>query len=74
MITFNEPSLDIRGEWGGREVHFLLLGVLLVSIIAGQELAVLSSGVGVGLFGYFFSHLLFLLFCLPIFGRRPDID
>ena len=74
MITFNEPSLDKRGEWGGREVHFLLWGVLLVSIIAGQEPAVLSLGAGVGLFGYFFSHLSFLLFCLPIFGRWPDID
>ena len=44
-----------------------------VWIIVGQGPTALAVGAGGGLFGYFYSHLSFLLF-LPLFGRRPDID
>ena len=40
-----------------------------IRIIVGQEPAALAIGAGGGLFG----HILSLL-CLPLFGRRPNID
>ena len=44
-----------------------------ILITVGQGPFALAVGAGGGWFGYFYSHLYFLLF-LPLFGRRPDID
>ena len=41
-------------------------------MIVGQGPTALTIGAGGGLFGYFYSHLFFLIF-LPLCGRRPDI-
>ena len=43
-------------------------------MIVGQGPIVLAVGAGGGLFGHFYSHLIFCLFFLTLFGRRPDID
>ena len=56
-----------------------MLGKLPVSgrptiwIIVGQGPTALAVGAGGGCLDILLSSILFLL-CLPLFGRRPDID
>ena len=42
-------------------------------MIVGQGPTALAVGAGGGCLDIFYSHLSFLS-CLPLFGRRPDID
>ena len=50
-----------------------VLGRPTILITVGQGPIALAVGAGGGGLGHFYSHLSFLL-CLPLFGRRPDID
>ena len=54
-------------------VNFQFRGVLLIWIIVGQGPTALAAGAGGGCLDIFTLIYLSLL-CLPLFGRRPDID
>ena len=52
---------------------FPLPGVLLIWIIVGQGPIALAVGAGGGVWTFFLSSFT-SLFCLPLSGRRPDMD
>ena len=54
-------------------VNFQCQGVLQFWIIVGQGRTALAVGAGAGCLDILLLHGLFLL-CLPLFGRRSDID
>ena len=70
---FLSPSL---GDGGGRVerwcwVNFQCRGVLLIWIIVGPTALAVGAGGGcLDIFTLIYTSLL----CLPLFGRRPDID
>ena len=69
-------TLFLQGGGGRVErrcwVNFQCLGVLLVWMLVGQGPIALAVGAGGGCLDIF--YLIFSLFFLPLFGRRPDID
>ena len=50
-----------------------VLGRPTICMIVGQGPTALAVGAGGGVWTFLLSSILSLL-CLPLFGRRPDID
>ena len=56
---------------GGRVVRWCKVKLQCRGVLGPTTLAVGASG---GLFGHFLLSSIISLFCLPLSGRRPDID